>query len=100
MTNGHSYCYHLDEPVFIFRGIRSNVSFLFHFSMKIMSAKSIAQDGTWRLAASHLGLFCLPMSHKKDTRLIWIKWSIYLIFFLLVAIFDLVYNVESILNSP
>ena len=23
--------------------------------------------------ASHLGLFCLPMSHKKDTRLIWVN---------------------------
>ena len=23
--------------------------------------------------ASHLGLFCLPMSHKKDARLIWVK---------------------------
>ena len=24
-------------------------------------------------AASHLGLYCLPMSHKKDARLIWVK---------------------------
>ena len=24
-------------------------------------------------AASHLGLFCFPMSHKKDTRLMWVK---------------------------
>ena len=23
--------------------------------------------------ASHLGLFCLPMSHKKDARLIWVN---------------------------
>ena len=27
-----------------------------------------------RFAASHLGLFCLPMSHKKDARLIWVKY--------------------------
>ena len=42
---------------------------LFHFSIKIMLANSIAPDGTPRFAASHLGLFCLPMSHKKDARL-------------------------------
>ena len=28
----------------------------------------IAQDGTLRCPASHLGLYCLPMSHKKDAR--------------------------------
>ena len=48
----------------------SNFSFLFHFSMKILSANRIAPDGTPRFAASHLGLFCLPMFHKNDARLI------------------------------
>ena len=44
-----------------------------------MSANRIAPDGTPRFAASHLGLFCLPMSHKKDDRLIWVKMnSIYM----------------------
>ena len=38
--------------------------------MKIMSANRIAPDGTPRFAASHLGLFCLPVSHKKEARLI------------------------------
>ena len=37
--------------------------------MKILSANRIAPDGTPRSAASHLGLFCLPMSHKRDARL-------------------------------
>ena len=41
--------------------------------MKIMSANRIGPDGTLRFAASHLGLFCMPMSHKKDVRLIWIN---------------------------
>ena len=50
---------------FLFRGIGSNFSFLFHFSMKIMKANRIAPDRT-----PHLWLFCLPMSHKKDDRLI------------------------------
>ena len=49
-------------------------SFLFHFSIKFtFQANRIASDGTPRFAASDLGLFCLPMSHKKDARLIWVK---------------------------
>ena len=39
--------------------------------MKIKLANRIASDGTPRFAASHLGLFCLTMSHKKDARLIY-----------------------------
>ena len=31
-----------------------------------------------RFAASHLGLFCLPMSHKKDVRLIWVNVWLFL----------------------
>ena len=52
--------------------------------MKIMSANRIAPDGTPRFAASHLGLFCLPMSHKKEieeARLIWVNptyWITYI----------------------
>ena len=46
-------------------------SFLFHLLMKIMSANRKAPDGTPHFSASHLGLFCLPMSHKKDARLIY-----------------------------
>ena len=34
--NGLSHLYHLEESIFILRGIRSYVLFLFHFSMKIM----------------------------------------------------------------
>ena len=52
--------------------IRSNFSFsVFHFSMKILQANRLAPDGTPRFSASHLGLFCLPMSRQKDARLIW-----------------------------
>ena len=72
MTNGLSHPYHLDEFTFIFRGIRSNFSF--HFSMNfLLQANRIASDVTPCFAASHLGLFCLPMSHKKDARLIWVN---------------------------
>ena len=41
--------------------------------MKIKIANKIATYGTPRFAASHLGLFCLPMSHKMDARLIWVE---------------------------
>ena len=61
--NGLSHRYLLDESIFIFR-VRSNFSFLFYFSMNFLWASS---------AASHLGLFCLPMSHKKDLRIIWVN---------------------------
>ena len=73
VTNGISHCYHLVESIFILGSIGSNFPFLFHFLMKIMSANRIAPDGWPRFAASHLGLFCLPMSHKKDARLIWVN---------------------------
>ena len=33
----------------------------------------IALDGTPRLAASNLRLYSLPMSHKKDAMLLWVK---------------------------
>ena len=65
MTNGLSHPNHLNESTSIFRGIRSEFSFLFHFLMKFISANRIAPDGTPRFAASHLGLFCLPMSIKR-----------------------------------
>ena len=41
--------------------------------MKILQANRIAPDGMPRSAASHLGLCCLPMSHKRDARLKWVK---------------------------
>ena len=72
VTNGLSNHYHLDESTSIHRDIRSNFLFLFHFS----SANRIAPDVTppkAPKAASHLGLFCLPMSHKKGARLLWVK---------------------------
>ena len=70
VTNGISHRYHLDESIFIFGGIKSNFSYLFHFSNEIPVSK--LNSPRWD-AASHLGIFCLPMSHKKDARLIWVK---------------------------
>ena len=62
--------YQMDESTSILRENRSNFSFLFHFSTTFLSTNRIAPDATPRFAASHLRLFCLPMSHKKDARLI------------------------------
>ena len=36
VTNGLSHPYDLDESTFFLRGIGSNISFLFHFSMKFL----------------------------------------------------------------
>ena len=52
------------------------ILFLFHFSMKVKIANRIAPDGTPRIAASHLGLFFLPISYKKDAMLIWVNLSV------------------------
>ena len=51
----------------------SDFEFLFHFSIKFLQANRIAPDGMPHSAVSPLGLFCLPMSHKKDARLIRVK---------------------------
>ena len=67
MTYGFAHHYHLDGSTFIFWGVRSD--FYIFFSMKLLCANRIAPDGTLHSAASHLGLFCLPVSHKRDARL-------------------------------
>ena len=69
LMNGFSHHYQLGESTFIFRGARSDFYFLSHFSMKFLCANRIAPDGMPRIAASHLGLCWLHMSHKKDARL-------------------------------
>ena len=56
----------MGEFTFIFRGV-GNES---HFSMTFLRANRIAPDGTPHSAESHLGLCCLPVSHKKNARLI------------------------------
>ena len=74
LTNGLSHHYHLGESTFVFGGFRCNFNFFIsQFSMKFLCENRIAPDGMLRSAASHLGLYCLPMSHKKDARLIRVK---------------------------
>ena len=68
MTNRFTHHYHLGETTIIFRGVRSDFYFL-PLLMKFLLANRIAPDGTPHSVASNLGLFCLPISHKWDTRL-------------------------------
>ena len=63
----------MGQSTVIWRDIRGDFIFLFHFSMKFPLANSVATDGKPRSAASHLGLYYLNMSHQKDARLICIK---------------------------
>ena len=45
----------------------------FKFEKKLLYAYSGEPDQTPRFAASDLVLHCLPMSHKKGARLIWVN---------------------------
>ena len=62
---GITHCYHSDESTFILGA--SDVILNFY---SLLQASRIATDETPHSAASHLGLYCLPMSHKETTRLI------------------------------
>ena len=42
-----------------------------------MQANSRDPDQTLNSVAFDLGLHCLPMSHKKDARLIWVKKQLF-----------------------
>ena len=49
---------------------------IFHF-IRILIEHSVSNSGDRdqmpQNAASDLGLYCLPLSHKKDARLIWVN---------------------------
>ena len=60
--NGLAHHYHSDESIFIFRDFMCD--FKFYFAMKFLLANRIAPDVMLRSAASHVGLYCLPMSYK------------------------------------
>ena len=70
---GFSHPYHLDESTLIILGA-SGVIFHFYFIFREKHvSKQKSPSGKQCFAASHLGIFCLPMSHKKDARLLWVK---------------------------
>ena len=48
---------------------------LFFILISFFNKMFVSKQNSPRFAASHLDLFCLPMSHKKDARLvIWVKY--------------------------
>ena len=64
VTNEISRPYHLISSTFRFRGIRSNFSFLFHFSVRFLY--SITSDETPRSVASHLKKKLKKKKKKKN----------------------------------
>ena len=56
----------LDQSISVLRVVGLYFSFLFIFNRTFF--KQTVEDQT-----SDLGLQCLPMSHKKDVRFIWVK---------------------------
>ena len=55
----------MDESTFIMS--------IFFFFISFFDEIHVNKLNIPRWDAAHLGLFCLPMSHKKDARLIWVK---------------------------
>ena len=59
---------------FLFLGMLGGIFlFLFKFYQKLLQANSEEPDQTPLSVASYLDLHCLPVSHKKDARLIWVN---------------------------
>ena len=69
MPNAFSLPYQLDKSISNFRVVERYFSFLLKFKRKFLFANSGESDQMLRFAASDLVLHCLPMSHKKDARL-------------------------------
>ena len=66
LTKGFSHCRHLGESTFIFRGL---LFISFFDEISLCKQNSPRLDAACS-AASQLGLYRLPMSHKRDVRLI------------------------------
>ena len=74
MLNGISRRYQLEQSISVLRDVRW---YFFHFysnfNRKLCKQTVETPHQTLRSVASDLGLYYLPMSHKKDTRHIWVK---------------------------
>ena len=59
---------------FLFDGLLCGIlHFYSNLNRIFCKANSGDPDQKLHFVASDLGLHCLPMSHKEDTRLIWVK---------------------------
>ena len=65
--------YQLDQSISVLRVVGLYFSFLFNFRYNFLQANSGDPDQMPHYVASDLGLYCLPMSHKKDAMLIWVN---------------------------
>ena len=63
----------LDESICHFRGVRSILSPLFYFLIKIMLANNVDPDQIPYYVASDLGLHCLPMTLLHVSGLKWVN---------------------------
>ena len=64
------------------------LSVFFFIFIQILKETSVSKpDQTPRFVASNLVLHCLPMSHKKTARLIWVNQTMKLFFSLASACF-------------
>ena len=70
--NGISQCYQLDHSISVFRVVGQYFSFFSNFKRNLF-ANSGEPDQTPHFVASDLVFHCLPMSHKKAARLIWVN---------------------------
>ena len=78
MPNVFPHHYQLDESTSNF-GV---VEWYFFILIQILKETSVSKpDQTPRFVASNLVLHCLPMSHKKTARLIWVNHTMKQVFF-------------------
>ena len=73
MPNEFSHLYQLDEFIYNFRVVGW---YFLKFLFNLFYVYSGEPDQMLCYAAFDLGLPCVPMSHKKDDRLIWVKHHI------------------------
>ena len=72
MPNGITHRFQLEESISVFKGCK--VLFVIFIQVLVQNYAS----KQWRQnAASDLGLHFLPLSHKKDAWLIWVKMQLF-----------------------
>ena len=73
--HGISHCYQLDQSIYV---LRVFLMVIFYIFIQISKANSGDPGQTPHSVVSDLDLHCLPMPHKKNTRLISDKLYIHL----------------------
>ena len=71
--NRISHYYQWDRYISVLRVVSRYFTFSFKFSLNILLANSGDPHQMPHSVPSDLGLHCLPMSHKKEARLLWVN---------------------------